>query len=65
MSEWVADPLSDFPEPFARNVTVDPENWRYEVVRCGLILFTSKIVPVAMDIEKQNGKIWMMDFAVV
>ena len=28
LSEWVADPWSDFPEPFAKNVTVDPETWR-------------------------------------
>ena len=28
LSEWVADPWSDFPEPFARNVVVSPENWR-------------------------------------
>ena len=28
MSEWVSDPWSDFAEPFAKNVTVDPENWR-------------------------------------
>ena len=28
LSEWVSDPWSDFPEPFARNATVDPKTWR-------------------------------------
>lgn len=28
LSEWVADPWSDFPEPFAKNVVVSPDNWR-------------------------------------
>ena len=33
LSEWVSDPWSDFPEPFARNVVphgtpVSPDNWR-------------------------------------
>ncbi len=28
LSEWVADPWSDFPEPFAKNVVVSPDTWR-------------------------------------
>lgn len=28
LSEWVSDPWGDFPEPFAKNATTDPETWR-------------------------------------
>jgi formylglycine-generating enzyme len=28
LSEWVSDPWSDFPEPFAKNVVVSSDTWR-------------------------------------